>query len=114
MGPAYCAEDVANLLSAAGTTKFLDFRGDQEALLDAVVERLADAKVVGWLQGRMEFGPRALGARSILADPRGDDTRDRINALVKMREGFRPFAPAVLAESAGGPFQARPRVAVHA
>lgn len=105
LGPAYSTDEVANLLSAAGTTNFRDFRGDQEALLDAVVANLADAKVVGWFHGRMEFGPRALGARSILADPRGDDTRDRINALVKLREGFRPFAPAVLAESAAEHFK---------
>src|SRR6185369_5813605 len=56
--------------------------------------------VVGWFQGRMELGPRALGARSILADPRDEGMRDRINALVKMREGFRPFAPAVLGNQA--------------
>jgi len=52
--------------------------------------------VIGWFHGRMEFGPRALGGRSILGDPRRDDMRDRINALVKKREAFRPFAPAVL------------------
>jgi carbamoyltransferase len=60
--------------------------------------------VIGWFQGRMEFGPRALGARSILADPRDPGMRDRINALVKMREGFRPFAPVVLADEAAGHF----------
>jgi carbamoyltransferase len=65
-------------------------------MLDAVVDRLADGKVIGWFQGRMEFGPRSLGARSILADPRHPKMRDRINALVKQREAFRPFAPAAL------------------
>lgn len=59
---------------------------------------LAEGKVVGWVQGRSEFGPRALGNRSILADPRPVSNRDRINAMVKRREGFRPFAPSVLEE----------------
>jgi carbamoyltransferase len=68
--------------------------------LAAVVERLAGGQVVGWFQGRMEFGPRALGSRSILADPRRPEMRDRINRLIKQRESFRPFAPSVLAEHA--------------
>lgn len=61
---------------------------------------LADGLIVGWFQGRMEFGPRALGARSILADPRGEGVRARVNREMKRRESFRPFAPAVLAEEA--------------
>jgi carbamoyltransferase len=94
-GSATAVEDIAGML--AGTAlPALDFRGRPAELLDATVERLAAGKVVGWFQGRMEFGPRALGARSILADPRDEHMRDRINALVKMRESFRPFAPAVL------------------
>jgi carbamoyltransferase len=95
-GPATPADDIAGLL--AGTPLHAqDHRGWLEGLLEATVDRLAAGKVVGWFQGRMEFGPRALGARSILADPRDEGMRDRINALVKMRESFRPFAPAVLA-----------------
>jgi carbamoyltransferase len=102
-GPAAAADDIAVLL--AGTPLHaLDYRGRPEALLEATVDRLAAGKVVGWFQGRMEFGPRALGARSILADPRDAEMRDRINALVKMREGFRPFAPAVLGDRAGEHF----------
>ncbi len=65
-----------------------------------VAELLAQGKIVGWFQGRMEWGPRALGYRSILADPTRPDMKDRVNAAVKYREDFRPFAPAVLAESA--------------
>lgn len=65
-----------------------------------VAERLADGKIVGWFRGRAEFGPRALGSRSILADPRRADMKDTLNARVKHREGFRPFAPAVTAEAA--------------
>jgi carbamoyltransferase len=98
-GPAVPVDDIASLL--AGTPlQALDYRGKPEALLEATVDRLAAGKVVGWFQGRMEFGPRALGARSILADPRDPEMRDRINALVKLRENFRPFAPAALADRA--------------
>jgi carbamoyltransferase len=98
-GPATSGDDIASML--AGTALHaLDYRGRPELLLEATVDRLAAGKVVGWFQGRMEFGPRALGARSILADPRDEGMRDRINALVKMRESFRPFAPAVLAGQA--------------
>jgi len=68
------------------------------------VDRLVEGQVVAWVSGRMEFGPRALGARSILADPRRPEMRDRINALVKQREAFRPFAPAVLEEFAAEHF----------
>lgn len=66
---------------------------------------LADGKVVGWYQGRAEVGPRALGARSILADPRRDEMRDVVNARVKRREGFRPFAPSILHERGGDYFE---------
>jgi carbamoyltransferase len=73
---------------------------DDDELLDRTARMLADGRIVGWFQGRMEFGPRALGARSILADPRDPRVKDRINAKVKFREWFRPFAPAVLEERA--------------
>jgi carbamoyltransferase len=69
---------------------------DQIAL--ATARLLADGKLVGWVQGRAEFGPRALGNRSILADPRPADAKDKLNAKVKYREAFRPFAPSILAE----------------
>jgi len=69
-----------------------------EVLQERVVEALIAGKVVGWVQGRMEFGPRALGHRSILGDPRSPDMQSRMNLKVKFRESFRPFAPAVLAE----------------
>jgi carbamoyltransferase len=94
-GPSFPVPDIAKLL-AATDLQHLDFRGRLAELLDAVVDRLAAGKIVGFFHGAAEFGPRALGARSILADPRGKDMRDRINSVVKMREGFRPFAPAVL------------------
>lgn len=70
---------------------------NQDQLLDQVVQRLISAKVVGWSQGRFEWGPRALGSRSILADPRNPDMKDIVNAKIKFREPYRPFAPSVLA-----------------
>jgi carbamoyltransferase len=99
LGPANTSESVHQLLSAT-SARYQDFRGREDDLLGFVADRLAEGEVVGWCQGSMEFGPRALGARSILADPRAPHMRDRINALVKMREAFRPFAPAVLESQA--------------
>src|SRR5207302_608872 len=69
---------------------------------------IADGRVIGWYRGRMEFGPRALGHRSILADPGHPEMRDRINAMVKMREAFRPFAPAVSIEEVDRWFEVAP------
>ena len=69
-------------------------------VVQETAERLASGSVVGWFQGRCEYGPRALGNRSILADPRDPGVKDRVNARVKFRQAFRPFAPAVLAERA--------------
>ena len=78
---------------------FRCFENDDQ-LLDQVVERLIQGKVIGWSQGRFEWGPRALGNRSILADPRNPDMKDIVNAKIKFREPYRPFAPSVLAECA--------------
>lgn len=103
LGPAYSSAEIARLL-AAGPARFQDFRGDEEALLVSVAQRLEQGEAVGWFQGRMEFGPRALGARSILADPRRPEMREHINALVKKREAFRPFAPSVLESEAAKHF----------
>ncbi|MFD9123316.1 carbamoyltransferase [Kitasatospora sp. NPDC059571] len=85
-------------LLAESDIAFRDFDGDRAGLVATTATALAGGAVVGWFRGRAEFGPRALGSRSILADPRDDRMRDRINALVKKREAFRPFAPAVAAE----------------
>lgn len=103
LGPAYTPAHIAELLASAGVQSF-DLRGRLPELLDLTAERLAAGQVVAWFWGRMELGPRALGARSILADPRRPEMRDRVNALVKMREGFRPFAPAVLERQAAAHF----------
>ena len=71
---------------------------DESALLDQVCIAIADGLVVGWFEGRMEWGPRALGHRSILGDPRRSDMKDILNLKIKRRESFRPFAPSVLQE----------------
>jgi carbamoyltransferase len=103
LGPAFSSEEVASFVESTGV-KARDFRGREAELLTAVAEALASGKVVGWFHGRMEFGPRALGARSILADPRSDTMQDRINSIIKQRESFRPFAPAVLEDHAAAHF----------
>ena len=82
---------------------------DEAELLDHVAGLLADGKVVGWFQGRMEFGPRALGARSILGDPRSPAMQATMNLKIKFRESFRPFAPIVLRERAAEWFDLDPR-----
>ncbi|HET9692573.1 MAG TPA: carbamoyltransferase C-terminal domain-containing protein [Acidimicrobiales bacterium] len=92
-GESWSDADCAAALRRAG----LSFRQVADRGAEAA-DRLAEGKVVGWFQGRAEAGPRALGARSILADPRRDDMRDIVNAKVKRREWFRPFAPSVLHE----------------
>jgi carbamoyltransferase len=83
----------------AGWQRFISFEKMGQTA-KATAELLAAGKVIGWVQGRSEFGPRALGNRSILADPRPAENKDRINQMVKKREGYRPFAPAVLEEEA--------------
>jgi carbamoyltransferase len=73
---------------------------DEGQLLERVVDRLQEGKVVGWFQGRFEWGPRALGNRSVLADPRRPEMKDIVNTKIKFREPYRPFAPSVLVERA--------------
>jgi carbamoyltransferase len=73
----------------------------QRELTQTAAQTIADGKIVGWFQGRMEFGPRALGNRSIVVDPRRGDMKDILNARIKKREPFRPFAPSVLVERVG-------------
>ncbi len=99
LGPVVRGPSLARVLDVAGVA-YQDFAGRRDELLDEAARLLAAGRILGWCQGRMEFGPRALGSRSILADPREAQMRDRINRLVKKREEFRPFAPAVVAERA--------------
>jgi carbamoyltransferase len=96
-GPEYTNDDIRAALRAAGA-RFDEVSEDR--LLTQTARMIEEGLVVGWFQGRMEFGPRALGARSILADPRNPKAKDIINSKVKFREWFRPFAPAVLKERA--------------
>jgi len=97
LGPSYERDEIRAFLRVKGAV-FEEL--DDAALLDATARAIAEQQVVGWFQGRMEFGPRALGARSILADARNPENRDRVNLKIKFRESFRPFAPAVVAERA--------------
>jgi carbamoyltransferase len=101
-GPGYSDEACAGALAASGlkATQLED-----EELLRIVAEKIADGGVVGWFQGRMEFGPRALGQRSIVSDPRREDMKDILNARIKHREPFRPFAPSVLSDKVGDWFE---------
>jgi carbamoyltransferase len=99
LGPGYSDDEIEAALAHARLRY-----GRPDDLADAVAARLADDRIVGWFQGRMEFGPRALGARSILASPLHADMQSRLNEL-KDREDFRPVAPAVLEERAGEWFE---------
>jgi carbamoyltransferase len=103
LGPAYSSAQVRAFLDRAGYpyTRV----ADRAARATRIADALASGKVVGLLTGRMEFGPRSLGGRSILADPRGVDMQSKVNLKVKYRESFRPFAPSVLSERAGDFFE---------
>lgn len=95
LGPSYTKPDVERRLAAAGA-RFTAL--SDEELIEAAAQALAAGKAVGWCQGRMEFGPRSLGARSILGDPRSPTMQKTLNLRIKYRESFRPFAPSVLRE----------------
>jgi len=97
LGPEFAADDIRRTLEGASANYQEVTNSTPE---ERAAEMIADGKVVGWFQGRMEFGPRALGARSILADARDPGMQSRLNQKVKFREGFRPFAPSVLSERA--------------
>jgi carbamoyltransferase len=93
LGPSFTQEDIESRLASVGA-KFVSL--PESALIDETANLLASGQAVGWFQGRMEFGPRALGARSILGDPRSPTMQKTLNLKVKYRESFRPFAPSVL------------------
>jgi carbamoyltransferase len=100
-GPEHSGEEIESLLRASK----VQYRDLGKKLPDTVAGLLSDGRFVGWFQGRMEIGPRALGARSILADPRPEGVKERLNFEVKHREAFRPYAPAVLEERCGDYFE---------
>jgi len=83
-----------------------------EASTERAAQDLAEGQIIGWMDGRFEWGPRALGHRSILADPRGQDTKDKVNARIKFRESFRPFAPAITEEAAADWYDIAPAAEV--
>ena len=93
LGPRFSPEEIESYLKSVGASYV---RLDESTLVQEVARRLADEKIVGWFQGRMEFGPRALGGRSILGDPRSPTMQSAMNLKIKFRESFRPFAPSVL------------------
>lgn len=97
LGPHYAGDDIADRLAAVGAN--FETLSERD-MIDQTVDALSEGKAVGWFQGRMEFGPRALGNRSILGDPRSPEMQKLLNLKVKYRESFRPFAPSVLAERA--------------
>jgi carbamoyltransferase len=108
LGPSFKRSEILAAVKSAG----LKARRSKSPAKDAA-KMIAEGKIVAWFQGRMEFGPRALGNRSLLADPRRPDMRDILNQKVKHREDFRPFAPSVMAEHADEWFEVGPHLASH-
>jgi carbamoyltransferase len=102
LGPSFSPDEIEEFLAALGASFERLERG---VLLTRVASLLAEEKVIGWFDGRMEFGPRALGARSILGDPRSPRMQAQMNIKIKFREGFRPFAPSVLRERVADYFE---------
>jgi carbamoyltransferase len=107
LGPAFSDDQVEQFLKSIGA-KYRRYP-DDESLCSEVAELIGSDKVVGWVQGRMEFGPRALGSRSILGDARSPRMQSVMNVKIKFRESFRPFAPSVMEEHVDDYFQMRPR-----
>lgn len=95
LGPQFSGDEIASFVQEQGAVAH---RMEDDDLPKRIAAVLAEGKVVGWFQGRMEFGPRALGGRSILGDPRSEETQSVMNLKIKFRESFRPFAPSVLRE----------------
>jgi carbamoyltransferase len=106
LGPRFSNDEIRAVLDAAKAA--YHYIADEAELLDTVARLLAEGRVVGWFQGRMEFGPRALGSRSILGDPRSEAMQATMNVRIKFRESFRPFAPSVLAEDVADYFEELP------
>jgi carbamoyltransferase len=102
LGPSYSDAAIEQYLKSINAVYT---RMDRQPLLDTVASHIADEKIIRWLNGRMEFGPRSLGCRSILGDPRSPRMQAQMNLKIKFREGFRPFAPSVLRERVGEYFE---------
>src|SRR6516162_3000779 len=106
LGPSFTNAEIGMFLDGVGAR--YEFFDEENLLLDRVAWLIAREKVVGWFQGAMEFGPRALGNRSILGDPRSRHMQQTMNLKIKFRESFRPFAPCVLREYADHIFETPP------
>ena len=106
LGPSFADDEIGLFLDAMGAT--YEWIPDEPLLLDRVAQLIASDKVIGWFQGRMEFGPRALGCRSIIGDARSPRMQQKMNVKIKFRESFRPFAPCVLREYVDEFFEMRP------
>ena len=102
LGPAFSDSEIERELKASGA---VFKKCSENELIEEVTSALVNEKVIGWMQGRMEFGPRALGGRSIIADPRSHKMQKQLNLKVKYRESFRPFAPSVLCDDVGDWFE---------
>jgi carbamoyltransferase len=110
LGPEFSAEEIREVLGVRSEELkvencTIERIEDEGALCSRTAERVAEGKVIGWFQGRMEWGPRALGNRSIVCDPRRADMKDILNLKIKRRESFRPFAPSIVREAVGDWFE---------
>ena len=103
LGPRFEHKEISRFLNESKAP--FHFFSDEDDLLDQVCDAMEDEKIVGWFQGRMEFGPRALGGRSIIGDARSEKTQTQMNLRIKYRESFRPFAPSVLEEKTAKYFE---------
>ena len=106
LGPAYSNDQIKTYLDSIKAA--YHFFEDEDKLLNQVTDDIDNGKVIGWFQGRMEFGPRALGNRSIIGDARNEKMQSRMNLKIKFRESFRPFAPSILREDSSEYFQLKP------
>ena len=98
LGPSFSADEIENHLQKFGAV--FHKMEDEHTLLEIITDKLTKGYIIGWHQGRMEFGPRALGNRSIIGDARSPEMQQKMNLKIKFRESFRPFAPSVMAEHA--------------
>lgn len=106
LGPAFSNDEIGVFLDSVGAS--YEYVGDEAILVDRVARLLDEEKIIGWFQGRMEYGPRALGCRSIIGDARSPRMQQIMNLKIKFRESFRPFAPCVLREFVDAVFEMRP------
>jgi carbamoyltransferase len=106
LGPAYTNDQICQYLDCV-SAKYHSYT-DEEQLIATVADMISEGKVIGWFQGQMEFGPRALGSRSIIGDARREEMQSIMNRKIKFRESFRPFAPCVLTEDVNDYFEMQP------